>query len=369
MKKSIYFHIGLPKTGTTALQKGISENIDKLRQFGWDYPVEFRDSEGWAHHDIALLAANRPDDLVAAIKSISSYQKFDNLFFSSESFSNILNSDDGNGHVFFSNLISRLSVDFDSIELICTIRRFDDYVISILIQNILFDGLSVRPSIFASHSLAALKRVMQSLIFLEEKHSIHILEYDKNINQKILQCVTGDRNIYFELNSVVDLHHKSPSFEVLIFFMWFNLRGFTLDADFHSYMRFSDSSRTIIREFYDLYFRESCDIAVLTRKFDLVYIESSIALTNFIWSNFLSFKSGYVPRARESYEINLREFWQKHFHHITKDSIHAFDCIFDGIESRTYEDKFLEFIEKLLVSCSSEMGGEFEISNNKIVRK
>lgn len=48
-----FLHIGAPKTGSTALQKFLSENRDVLTQLGWEYPdVSLR---GYGHHDLAFL--------------------------------------------------------------------------------------------------------------------------------------------------------------------------------------------------------------------------------------------------------------------------------------------------------------------------
>ena len=38
MKNTLLLHIGTPKTGTTALQKFLSENSEELKKQGWDFP-------------------------------------------------------------------------------------------------------------------------------------------------------------------------------------------------------------------------------------------------------------------------------------------------------------------------------------------
>lgn len=38
LKNTLLLHIGTPKTGTTALQKFLSENSEELKKQGWDFP-------------------------------------------------------------------------------------------------------------------------------------------------------------------------------------------------------------------------------------------------------------------------------------------------------------------------------------------
>lgn len=38
MENTLLLHIGTPKTGTTALQKFLSENSEELKKQGWDFP-------------------------------------------------------------------------------------------------------------------------------------------------------------------------------------------------------------------------------------------------------------------------------------------------------------------------------------------
>ena len=38
MSNELVFHIGMPKTGSTALQRFLYENGDVLKQYRWSYP-------------------------------------------------------------------------------------------------------------------------------------------------------------------------------------------------------------------------------------------------------------------------------------------------------------------------------------------
>ena len=51
--KICFLHIGVPKTGSTALEKFLLHNRDALKKHGWKYPdVSIR---GSGHHDLAFL--------------------------------------------------------------------------------------------------------------------------------------------------------------------------------------------------------------------------------------------------------------------------------------------------------------------------
>lgn len=46
-------HIGVPKTGSTSLQRFLTANTSGLARAGWSYPDVSR--RGWGHHDLAFL--------------------------------------------------------------------------------------------------------------------------------------------------------------------------------------------------------------------------------------------------------------------------------------------------------------------------
>jgi hypothetical protein len=78
-KQPFYIHIGVPKTGTTFLQKVLTENRNLLLERGILYPGD--NLRGYGHHDIAfLLTGGYPDwattqprsleELIAALKIV-----------------------------------------------------------------------------------------------------------------------------------------------------------------------------------------------------------------------------------------------------------------------------------------------------------
>jgi len=91
--KSLTIHLGMPKTGTTALQRVMSTAGPALAERGFDYPSGFRDKGGIAHHPIAHEINNRRDlkgpnvcEFLAHLDTAAS----DHVVISSEAFTNAL---------------------------------------------------------------------------------------------------------------------------------------------------------------------------------------------------------------------------------------------------------------------------------------
>lgn len=70
MQKKCFLHIGAPKTGTTFLQKVLTENGTLLRDRGILYPDAYL--RGYGHHDIAfLLSGGYPDWAIPQPRSLA----------------------------------------------------------------------------------------------------------------------------------------------------------------------------------------------------------------------------------------------------------------------------------------------------------
>lgn len=190
-KKNLYIHIGLPKTGTSAIQKFFIDNYDILKEkYDFCYPEFGRWVDG-SHHNIAFSLSTNPyvemksneeqklylDELEKAI--ITSDCK--NILLSSECF-----------HLYNNNNFISKFKDKYNIKIICYLRRQDQYLESIYAQNV--RDLVYREKLsFKEFTDSFLDRLCYSKMLknwekLAQKKDFIIKVYDKNsfLNQNII---------------------------------------------------------------------------------------------------------------------------------------------------------------------------------------
>lgn len=140
----IYFHCGLPKTGTSSLQGALVRFEDKLADVGILYPREWRRSVDGSHNDLdGVLTASRGSRApVAEFRRILDQHAARDVLISSESLFLWLEPDARR------ELLLRLfaaAEEVAPVRCIWTLRRFDDVICSWYRQLKLL-GIEVRPA-------------------------------------------------------------------------------------------------------------------------------------------------------------------------------------------------------------------------------
>jgi hypothetical protein len=132
--RTCFLHIGTHKTGTTALQKMLSERADALRAHGFLYPQTARSEEMWGHHNIAweIFRANAfrrengsVDDLIAEIMATDL-----DVIISSEDFGHAIHVNQLKGFV------DRLQGCGLRIKIIVYLRNQVDYIRSLYLEGV-----------------------------------------------------------------------------------------------------------------------------------------------------------------------------------------------------------------------------------------
>jgi len=120
-------HIGLPKTGTTSLQRHLFEHAGILEEKGCLYPREWVAPGNFAHHlvSVAVLRGGADnDELLAKFADYLRARKNDHVLISSEAFTNCILPKTFKRFSDVLSLWARLSPT----RLVVAIRRFDTFV-------------------------------------------------------------------------------------------------------------------------------------------------------------------------------------------------------------------------------------------------
>lgn len=145
----LYLHIGLPKTGTTAIQLFCERNVEALRRKGYDYPMfEKRFDQATLHRNGHFLISEIMDGdqenikkqneiLEAGLEKVrESFEKYDFVILSDESIWNtVIHRESAHG------LWDKLKQHADGcnyqIKLIVYLRRQDEYAAAWLAQKVM----------------------------------------------------------------------------------------------------------------------------------------------------------------------------------------------------------------------------------------
>lgn len=361
--RKIILHCGFPKTGTTALQHWLAHNQDVLLNLGILYPSNYRDSENIAHHQLNELAGNGGHCLSASLSSIISNQNNNTIFMSTEGLSNLLAAEEGGGSDFFEQIIQDLSAEGVDLELLFTVRSFDKYIRSITIQNILFDQIAVKPSIFAAHTIRALASSYSALMDLGRMRNIRLFSYSPLINRDILGHLFKSASICPDLTGSFGSVHKSPSDSIIAFFLWLNLRKISLSADFHSYLRLDESAREIIENSY------LCMLASLQNKASFCsswlpsaeLIDATFSYQRMAWEKALSYRCNEIIELFTPGQLLLRKVLASDLQKLLPDALVDLDYLFESVLSAHSSIAFEQLLSRLVDHGSSVYGQDFSL--------
>lgn len=177
MKARVILHIGPHKTGTTYLQKMLSENSEALNQLGVNYVSEGIE-KGYGHHGIAneFISSGGSSTLEAAARRFS---KWPVNIISSESFDRL---NDHQVEAFASTLR-----DFD-VMVVYVIRRVDDLILSDWQEAVKHGEARGWTEYFMPHVLRPMRSHLLNPSVVFDRYAHHfenricILDYDRIVS-------------------------------------------------------------------------------------------------------------------------------------------------------------------------------------------
>ncbi len=354
----LILHCGFPKTGTTALQSWCASHEEDLLARGIFYPPSGRDYEGIGHHllgaDPQITSSHCAERIVKACANAQQAC----AFISTESLSNRLNTEDESGAAFFLTLVEELRRKSIDAHLIITVRSLPEYLRSITVQNIVYDGENRRPISFASFVLHGISRAYRNLFTILETHKqISILPHSHSVNREILQIVFGLSNSSLPTMAQVERSAPSPSTTRILPFMWMNHLRLVPSPDFISYLQHESSVEDIV----GTYIRTSKMADKLARgaqnwKPDANLVHSVIEYLKESWRrNF----DPRLPAARSKSEMVLRERMAMDCADLVPDDLISLDLLYSQIEAPENEGGMAKLFEQLLSDGSCLFGQDF----------
>lgn len=245
----VFIHLGFPKTGTTSLQKWLHVNSAKLEASGILYPRSLRDSEGDAHHLMTDLANSNVQDLASSLLAACKEKDLSSALLSCEGLCNRLTAKDGSGGEYFNQLF-RIAASKHQIHYLLTIRKIDSYLKSIAIQNILFNGGQLKPSIHASHQLNALRIAYTSIKQILQESNMTLFTHSLDVNKQIISTIYEENGAKAPEAIETGREHRSPENSMIMLFMWINSQGLTITRSLFNFLRFNPAAATLIDEYY-----------------------------------------------------------------------------------------------------------------------
>ena len=133
--KMLYLHIGMPKTGTTTLQRLLSARRRELAELGYDYPARWGKPGYVAHHEIGteIVEGNEPPRAGPEfLEHLASRQGRFHVIVSTESLTNALHPPRLDRLRDF----LRSCAEIESLTVILTLRRMDAFFASMYLQRV-----------------------------------------------------------------------------------------------------------------------------------------------------------------------------------------------------------------------------------------
>ena len=216
----LYLHIGMPRTGTTSLQKCLTQ-VKKIGKL--DYPSLYKDEENIGHHLINNLIQKNPKD---ACKELFRQNRDKNdLIISCEALFNILTKDSKNNLVDFLYYLES-SAGFE-VEILCTIRPLLDYILSIYLQQVR-SGYKIQN--FDQYFEAACQATIEHLIglsVLKSKYKVTVFNYHRKNNETIIDHIYGKDAISAK-KFLTSNNSVAPSLLLHSFINWIDNSGFEI---------------------------------------------------------------------------------------------------------------------------------------------
>jgi len=180
----LILHIGMPKTGTTSVQKFFYEKRAEISEYGITYPDLYCGPPfDWGQNSLATDILENPDgERARHFLDALSAEKNNNLFLSAESFFNGLSMDYRDRFIYFLKRCSKIS----GVLLVVFIRRFDSFVdasFRLEVQNGAINSFSIRD--YAEARLPWFKGVLETLSLLskaQELVALRVLPYTKGVD-------------------------------------------------------------------------------------------------------------------------------------------------------------------------------------------
>jgi hypothetical protein len=210
-RPSLYLHIGLPKTGTSAIQGLLFDNTEALDSSGYIYPrgTIGGDSDfAYAHHNLARAAFEKDaqtwDNFQAEINSLRKKK----ILVSSETFSNCR-------HIDQLEFIAQYLEPYNT-NIVVYLRRQDDFL-QALYQTIIVYGDKTMP--FDEFFQAK----------LEEHDSFRAMDYYFLVND-LFASVFGKDRIILKVYEKSQLHQRNLLKDFLKTVGFFTTQDFVLDV-------------------------------------------------------------------------------------------------------------------------------------------
>lgn len=140
MSNTLLIHIGMPKTGTSALQKFLFLNADKLCKYGWSYPILTNDNENVSPEELLLVenSGNGHDMYTKGIlnDNIDEWNKCVNAALKHLNDENVIISSEDISEYKTDKFIAGVKEKYENVKVVIYLRRQDREVESIYKEHI-----------------------------------------------------------------------------------------------------------------------------------------------------------------------------------------------------------------------------------------